>query len=723
MVRRPRAAIVAVVFILLGLGVSGLGPMTSAGSPTAGLPDRADSTLVAQKLAETDDGSGSVAVALWTADNGALTQAQLADINRQALARLSAAGNGPPPGAAAPEGTAGARGGPVEVSEDGTAAIAPIPVAASDSSENAAAVEQLRQELRAAAPEGTQIALTGPAAVRADLASVFDGADVQLLLASAAVVAVLLIVTYRSPILWLVPLSLVAIAERTATTVASRIVDGVGLVWDAQVGGIVSVLIFGAGTNYGLLLISRYRDELRTTEDKYAAMRAALRRAGEAIFASGSTVIIGVIVLIASLTPATRALGVGSAVGIVVAMLFALIVLPTTLVLFGRRIFWPLVPQVAADGEAAQAAEASLWRTVGNGVARRPAAAIAAVLILLAGLGVGATQVQTGLSTQEQLLDAPEAVTAGKRLAQSFPAGDADPLIVLAPDAQAAIATAQNVPGVVSARPAGEVGDLDRVDVVLAAAPGSDAAEQGVHDLRAAYADSGALIGGNQAQEVDSQAAQVRDRWVLMPAILLLVLGGLMVMLRAVVAPIILIATVLATYAAALGAGWWIFTGPLGYSALDGSVPLYTFLFLVALGVDYNIFLVTRAAEERARHGTKLGMLRALGATGGVITSAGILLASVFAVLGVLPLVALAQIGVIIGIGVLLDTLIVRTMLVPAIAITLGDRFWWPRKAPAPVGDAADRGGIERNGDASPQGAARANRSTSVGSSKSRHVV
>lgn len=740
--RRPRAAIIAIVFILLGVGISALGPVTSQVAATSALPDEADSTLVAQKLAEVDDGSGAVAIALWTAQSEKLTPAQLTDINRQAIQRLAAAGNGAqgraegvaggsrlgagalptgsPTGTASPTGTdsskaaptgapaagptgapsptggppeagaASAQRGPVELSEDGTAAIAPIPVAPGDAVQNSEAVEQLREELRSAAPDGTQVVLTGPAAVRADLASVFEGADLTLLLVSVGVVAVLLIVTYRSPVLWLVPLSLVAIAERTATTIASRVVDSVGLVWDGQVAGIVSVLIFGAGTNYGLLLISRYRDELRTTGDNYAAMRAALRPAGEAIIASGSTVVIGVITLIASLTPVTRALGVGSAVGILVAMAFALIVLPTTLVLFGRRIFWPLVPKVASDGASSQAAEVSAWRKVGNGVARRPGAATAAVLLLLAGLGVGATQVQTGLSPQEQLLDAPEAVTAGERLARSFPAGDADPMIVLTSDAQAAVETAQDVPGVVSARPAGEAGELQRVDVVFDAAPGTDAAEQGVRDLRAAFEGTGALVGGSQAQEVDGQAAEVRDRIVIMPAILLLVLAGLMLLLRSVVAPVILIATVLATYAAALGAGWWIFTGPLGYSALDASVPLYTFLFLVALGVDYNIFLVTRAAEERGEHGTKLGMLRALGATGGVITSAGILLAAVFAVLGVLPLVALAQIGVIIGIGVLLDTLIVRTMLVPALAIMLGDSFWWPRKTPkASVAQAA----------------------------------
>ena len=401
---------------------------------------------------------------------------------------------------------------------------------------------------------------------------------------------------------------------------------------------------------------------------------------------SATTVVLGVLTLLLSLLPATRGLGLASAVGILVAAGYALFVLPAVLVLFGRWIFWPLVPRV---GQASLVETRSFWRRVGDQVAKRPSAFVAGTLVILAAMAFGLTQVKTGLSATDQFLVKPEAISASERLAKSFPAGSSDPVAVItAGDPAAVVAAAKTVPGVSGAAPGPTAGSLHQVAVVLSPEPGTEAARQAVRDLRAAlHGIPETYVGGTEAKAVDVADASSRDRMLLFPLILGLVLLALMVLLRSIVAPIILALTVVATYLASIGAAWWIFTKVFGFSALDSGAPLLTFLFLVALGVDYNIFLVTRAREEAATHGSREGMLRALGATGGVITSAGVLLAAVFAVLGVLPLVVLAQIGVIICLGVLLDTLLVRTVLVPALALLLGDRFWWPRKvsAGAPV--------------------------------------
>ena len=306
-------------------------------------------------------------------------------------------------------------------------------------------------------------------------------------------------------------------------------------------------------------------------------------------------------------------------------------------------------------------------------------------LVLLALMAGGLTQVRSGLSQTDQFLAKPEAIAASERLAKSFPAGNSDPLIVVTEgDPAAVVAAATTVPSVASATAGQRTDRLAQVSVVLKPEPGSDEARTAVRDVRTAlHGIPGTLVGGTEARGVDAADAASRDRGIIFPLILGLVLLALLVLLRSVVAPLILVGTVILTFLASVGASWWIFTKVFGFSALDVGAPLYTFLFLVALGVDYNIFLVTRAREEAVEHGSRAGMLRALAATGGVITSAGILLAAVFAVLGVLPLVVLAQIGVIICLGVLLDTLVVRTVLVPAIALLLGDRFWWPRQVTA----------------------------------------
>ncbi|MGZ8738243.1 MAG: MMPL family transporter, partial [Nocardioides sp.] len=497
--------------------------------------------------------------------------------------------------------------------------------------------------------------------------------------ATASVVAILLILTYRSPVLWIVPLAVVGIADRLAAVLATQVMDVFGVVWDESTIGILSVLVFGAGTNYALLLISRYRDELKVHEGRYDAMRRAWRRTAEAVLSSASTVVVGVLTLLLCSFPTTRGLGLASAVGIVVAAAAVLVVLPAALVLCGRWVFWPMVPRV---GQTTLVDGSSFWGRIGRRVARTPVTLIACATVLLGGMALGLTQVETGLSTSEQFLEEPEAISAAERLAESFPAGASDPTVVVTrEDPQEVAAALTDVDDLEPGEVTEGADGWSRIDVVLASPPGSDAAEAAIGDVRAALEGfSETYVGGPEAESVDEADAAARDRGVVIPLVLGLVLLVLMGLLRSVVAPLILVATVVATYLAALGVSWWIFTGLLGFEAIDVGMPLLAFLFLVALGVDYNIFLVTRAAEEGREHGARDGMLRSLTATGGVITSAGILLAAVFAVLGVLPLVVLAQLGVVICIGVLLDTLLVRTVVVPAIAVRLGDRFWWPRK-------------------------------------------
>ncbi|MEU1886629.1 efflux RND transporter permease subunit [Micromonospora sp. WMMD987] len=580
---------------------------------------------------------------------------------------------------------------PAQVSPDGTVALLAVPL---DTAGGQQAVADEVAQVRAALtglPDGITAAVTGAPAFTADLTKVFEGADVTLLAVTAGVVALLLLITYRSPFLWIVPLIVVAATEQLTLRAVDTIVPAVGInLQEGAVTGIASVLVFGAATDYALLLIARYREELRRDEDRFAAMRAALRRTAEPILASGGTVVLGVLTLLLSEQETNRALAVACATGVVFAMLSALFVLPAVLVVFGRGLFWPFVPKV---GGAAR--EGRLWGRLGAAVVRRPVPVAVLATLLLAGLALGGLGIRTGLSETEQFRVEPEAVAGAETLARAFPAGTTQPVAVLTNPAAAAAVTraAAAVPGVATARPGPAGGSVAQVDVVLTDEPGTPASDRAVEALRdavAAVPDSappaaegadpadGALVGGTVAATYDSDEANTRDLWLILPIILVLVLAVLVVLLRGLLAPLLLVLTVIASFFASLGAAWLLFDHVLGFPALDSGVLLLAFVFLVALGVDYNIFLVTRAREDARLAGTRDGMLSALRVTGGVITSAGVLLAAVFAVLGVLPLILLTQIGIIVCLGVLLDTLLVRTVLVPALAFVLGDRFWWP---------------------------------------------
>ena len=682
---RRTAWLVALVPLLLALAVLALVPEGEREvSPTDTLPAGADSTLAVELADRLPEDEGQVAIVLWTADSGELDQSVQGELTQQAVQLLSqaAGGEGEQQGGPPTGGPGGGQESPVVVAEDGTAAFLPLPVTSSSNTDNIDKVEELRDQLRADAPEGVTVQVTGPAGIQADIGQVFDGADLRLLLATAGVVALLLIITYRSPVLWLVPLTVVGIADRLAAIVSTNVLEVAGLAWDESTVGILSVLVFGAGTDYALLLISRYRDELKTTDSRHEAMAHALARTTEAVLSSATTVVLGLLTLLLSAIPTTRGLGVACAVGVVVAATFALVVLPAALVLFGRWVFWPRVPRL---GDAVLVDSRGVWRRVGDAVARRPRTFVVGTLAALAVLAAGTASITTGLDPADQFLQRPEAISAAERLGQSFPAGTSDPIQVVTRSAPEEVLSAvEDVDGVASARVTTSADGIARIDAVPDASPGSDRAQAVVADVRDAVSGfDDTHVGGGDAESVDASDYAASDRLLILPLILVLVLGALLLLLRSVVAPLLLVATVVATYAASMGASWWLFRSVFDFEAMDTGVPLLAFLFLVALGVDYNIFLVTRAREEAREHGTRTGMLRALTATGGVITSAGIVLAAVFAVLGVLPLVVLAQLGAIIFVGVLLDTLVVRTVLVPALALTLGEKFWWPRKVTA----------------------------------------
>jgi RND superfamily putative drug exporter len=684
---RRTAWLVALVTVLIGLAaVAALPEGERSPSPLDSLPAGYDSTEGVALLEELPEEDSSAAIILFTADDG--IEAALPELQELTTSVLPADAPAGPPLELVP-------------SEDGTAAIAVLTVPSETATQTADEVEALRAGLTEGVPEGVTAQVTGPAAIEADLAAVFEGADVNLLIVTASVVAVLLLVTYRSPFLWIIPLTVVGIGDRFAGIMATNVLERVGIPWDESTVGILSVLVFGAGTNYALLLISRYRDELKRHESRNEAMILALRRTAEAVFASSSTVFLGLLTLLLSVFPTTRGLGLACAVGILMAAGFALVVLPAVLVLFGRWVFWPLVPR---EGQPILADSRSVWKRIGDAVAKRPPAYIAGTLAVLVLLALNVFRIDLGLSTSDQFLEEPEAITAANRLAESFPAGSADPTVVVTrstdetrlAEIEQAVA---GVDGVDSVRQSGQAEGITTFDAVLAAEPGSTEARDTIGAVRDALeGQSETHVTGTEAQALDAEDGSARDRVVILPLILGLVLVALFGLLRSFVAPVILVSTVLLTYVTAMGISWWLFTGVFDFAAMDSGVPLLAFLFLVALGVDYNIFLVTRALEEGRTVGPKRGMLRALAATGGVITSAGILLAAVFAALGVLPLVVLAQLGIIIFVGVLIDTLVVRTVLVPAIALTLGDRFYWPRTvtpeqrevapdpAPVPVG-------------------------------------
>ncbi len=650
-------------------------------APSVGLPDSAESVQVDELLEEFPGEEGTSALLVFAAEDGELDAETLAAIDAKVFGDL----------------TSFAREDfvpPAQVSEDGTVALVVVPLETESDVEAQAERAQEIRDVASADLDGVRVYLTGAEGFEVDIAAVFAGADFTLLLTTVIVVAVLLLITYRSPWLWLVPLVVIGLADALAGIVARQVAAAVGVQLDASVTGILSVLVFGAGTNYALLLIARYRDELRLHESRRTAMQRALRGAGPAIIASGSTVALALLTLLLAELGGNRALGLACAVGIVVAMIFALFVLPAALVLFGRGLFWPYIPRFGS----ADAISRSVWGKLGRGVAKRPIVVATVGFVVLGAMASGLLFLQTGLSQNDRFIQKPEAVQGQEVLAEAFSAGTTSPAVVVVPldDAEDAALALADLAGVDSAVVGDTTDDFAQIAVTLNANAESQEAFDTVERMRAALDDVGSgegLVGGLDATALDVKNAQARDQALLIPLILVLVFLVLVILLRALVAPLLLLLAVVASFFSAVGLSWWIFQSPLfGFPAIDTNVLLFSFLFLVALGVDYSIFLVTRAKEEAEHLGITQGMIRALAATGAVITSAGILLAAVFAVLGVLPLITLTQIGIIVCVGVLIDTLLVRTVIVPALAFITRDAFWWPRKPTLTDAEAAAQG-------------------------------
>jgi RND superfamily putative drug exporter len=532
---------------------------------------------------------------------------------------------------------------------------------------------------RAGASEGgLEVKVTGAAGYSLDAIKVFGGVNGPLLFSAAGIVLILLIIIYRSPIFWMIPFFAVVLAEG-ASRGAGYLLAEAGVTINGQVGGILPVLVFGAGTDYALLLVSRYREELRKHEDKEEAVRIALKAAGPAILASGFTVIAALLTLSLADVNSTAGLGPVGAVGIALAMISMLTVLPALLAITGRKAFWsPGLDTIPHTGQAGVDETHGFWRRVGERVAGRPRAVWITGSIVLALLAMNVLGMNTNQTSGDTFRGEVDSVTGQEILARNFSAGASAPtnLIVRADQAEQVARQASEFGEV---RPGSRNEDTVQLALTLKDGPYTTAALDTIPKLREALGPE-VLVGGPSAEEYDLREAAMRDNWLIMPITLLVVFAILVALLRALVAPLLLITSVVLSFGAALGAGVLVSEYVFGFSGFGPTLPLLAFVFLVALGIDYNIFLMARVREETQKHGTKEGTLRGLAVTGAVITGAGIVLAGTFGALAVLPLVVLTQIGFIVAFGVLLDTFIVRSVIVPAAVIDVGDRVWWPSK-------------------------------------------
>ena len=694
-----------------------------------------------------------------------------------------AGGGGQPEGCAGP--TTQVDGQPADYapfvgpicSEDGEAAIVTAYVKGDGDGETLLDPVQFWRETVSDPGGGLEVKITGGAGYATDAIEVFESINGTLLLAAMLLVITLLILIYRSPIFLFIPLAGVVFAEILSRSLGYGISE-LGVTINGQSSAIMSILVLGAGTDYALLIVARYREELHHTDDRHEAMRAAMASAGPAVFASAATVIAALFCLTIAKVNGTSGLGPIGSLGVACAAFSMLTLLPALLTVFGRRAFWPFVPHTQqtrpVDGDVSERARARIvdggtvgallrvigaslvvaillpfvilnallrnlsgrripslivgpldravfrpyelrrvkhehladathgfWKRVGDRVAVRPrrvmVGSAAVLLVLCAGLGFFSAD----LTTNDSYTTEVESVQGQDLVAASFPAGASVPtdVIVRDPSQVAAVSDAvAEVDGVEAVSPPvaeGEQGVL--VQATLEPQPYSTEAFDLIEPIRAAAdsAAAGTLVGGASAVEFDVREAAAWDSKVIPPIVLVVVFLILVLLLRAIVAPLVLIGTVILSFLAALGVGYLVFDLVFGFPGSDPSLPLFAFVFLVALGVDYNIFLVARAREETLKHGTRDGMLRALAVTGGVITSAGIVLAGTFSVLAVLPLVFLTEIGFVVAFGVLLDTFLVRSVLVPATALSLGDRFWWPsalsKRGSGPRAEEADR--------------------------------
>jgi putative drug exporter of the RND superfamily len=531
--------------------------------------------------------------------------------------------------------------------------------------------------------DGVSVHIAGSGGQAATQAEAFSGLDSTLLFAALGVVILILLLTYRSPVLWILPILSAVVALFTTQGVVYFLAKYADMTVNGQTQGIMTVLVIGAGTDYALLLVARYREELRRHEDRHEAMSFALHRAAPAIIASAATVVAGMLCLLFADMNSTAGLGPANAVGVAITLLVMLTLLPALLVICGRWVFWPKRP----DFGTVEPSTSGMWARVGRGIAPRPRAVWLVTAGILAVACLGMLRLDTsGLSTEGSYTKEFDAVAGQKVLEEHGLVDSSSPIMVVA-DAAEAESISRAIAGVEGVGQASEPLVKDGVAFIRvvpeAADPLSQASFDAVEDVRAAvHAVDGAhaLVGGMSASFLDVENASHRDNSVIIPIVLVVVLLILILLLRALVSPLLLIGTVVLSFGAALGLSALIFEFIFGFEGAEAGFPLYVFVFLVALGIDYNIFLMTRVREETAQRGTRPGSLVALSATGGVITSAGLVLAATFAVLGTLPMVAFVEMGTAVALGVILDTLIVRSVLVTALNLDLGSTIWWPSK-------------------------------------------
>jgi RND superfamily putative drug exporter len=631
------------------------------------LPKKAESTQV-MELAKRFTTSNTVPAVVVYEHPGPITGADqakaAADARRFAgLPRVSGKVIGPIPSA---DGKALQVVVPIKMGSDGWNELAPV-------------VKDMRS---IADSSGGSVYVTGPAGYAADFIDVFTGFDSTLLYITAAIVIVMLLFTYRSPVLWLLPLACVFVALTAAQAVIYLLARHAGLTVNGQSAFILTVLVFGAGTDYALLLIARYREELRRHADRHEAMAVALRRAGPAIIASASTVTLSLLCLLVAELSSTKSLGPVMAIGVAVGLCAMLTLLPALLVIVGRWMFWPVRPTLGSP----EPTERGLWARMGRRMVRRPRLVWVVTAVVLGAMALGLTGLKaSGLQNRDAFRTTQDSVTGQKALDRHFPAGAGDPVQVIgnagaSRELRSAIA---GTPGITAVTTPVVKDGLAYIEGTLTSSSDSQAAYRTVDRLRAevhAIPGADAKVGGGSAINLDIQDASRHDRNLVVPLVLGVVLVILALLLRALVAPLLLIGTVVLSFAAALGVSSLVFDHVFGFAGADASLPLLVFVFLVALGVDYNIFLVTRVHEEARRHGTRHGALLGLAATGGVITSAGLVLAGTFVALATLPLVFVTELGFAVAFGVLLDTFVVRSVLVTALNLDIGRWIWWPSR-------------------------------------------
>jgi len=529
-------------------------------------------------------------------------------------------------------------------------------------------------------PPGLVSHVTGPLGNAADSNNVFKGINGTLLYSAVAVVIVILLITYRSPFLWLLPVISSAVALTVAQAVIYLLAAHAGLVVNAQSAGILDVLVFGASTDYALLITARYREELRRHDRRHPAMATALRRAGPAIIASASTVIVALLTLYFAELNSTKDLGPVLAIGIAAGFLVMITLLPALLVTFPRGIFWPYKPTYGSPEPTTR----GMWARVGWSIAPHPRIVWITTAVILGVLALGLTGLKAnGLTNAQSFRGHPDSVIGESVLAEHFPAGVGQPVIVIgSPGAAAQLRSAlAATPGIASVTPTQIRAGHAYLEGTLKAPPDSQAAYDTIDRVRSAVhavPGANALVGGYTAISLDVKRASAHDRNLIIPLILLVVLIILGLLLRALVAPLILTATVVLSFAAALGVSAFFFDHVFGFGGGDTTLPLFVFIFLVALGIDYNIFLMTRVREEAIKHDARHGAIIGLAATGGVITSAGFVLAGTFAVLATIPSTVLTEIGFAVAFGILLDTIVVRLLLVTALNLDVGRHMWWP---------------------------------------------